>query len=103
MYDNISTLCITGRIYILFLQFDLICDKSWVTATIISLQMAGMSFGSVLVGPLSDQYGRRNPYMVGILLIFIGQAVAYFSVHWTMYAVAKFIIGKIWARYVKQI
>ncbi|KAL4216307.1 hypothetical protein ACF0H5_024033 [Mactra antiquata] len=74
-------------------EFDLVCDKSWVTATIISLQMIGMMVGSFIVGHLSDIFGRKIPFISSMAILVVFHLVCYFSVNWIMFAVGRFFVG----------
>ena len=44
--------------YIFFLQFCLICDKSYVSDLITTLQMVGLVLGATISGQIADIYGE---------------------------------------------
>jgi DHA1 family bicyclomycin/chloramphenicol resistance-like MFS transporter len=46
---------------------DLDTSRAWVQATI-TVTMAGGAVGQLLIGPLSDRYGRRQPVLAGLVL-----------------------------------
>jgi len=48
---------------LLYQQFDLVCGDSWVTATIISVQMFGMMAGSIIVGHLGKSIALYPCYV----------------------------------------
>ncbi|XP_052789707.1 solute carrier family 22 member 4-like [Mya arenaria] len=74
-------------------EFDLVCSQSWVTATITSVQMVGMMVGSFVVGHLADMFGRKKPFVLSMAIICLSTIICYFSVHWIMFATARFFFG----------
>ncbi|XP_060575042.1 solute carrier family 22 member 4-like isoform X2 [Ruditapes philippinarum] len=80
-------------IHTLVSEFDLVCDKSWVTASIISMQMIGMMVGSIVVGNISDLFGRKKPFVLSMLILCVFHLVCYFSVNWVMFAIGRIGVG----------
>lgn len=58
------------------------------------MQMIGMMVGSLLVGNLSDLFGRKKPLISSMAILFVFQLVCYFSVNWVMFAVGRVAVGK---------
>ncbi|XP_045184445.2 solute carrier family 22 member 4-like [Mercenaria mercenaria] len=81
------------NIHTLVSEFDLVCDNSWVTASIISMQMIGMMVGSIVVGNISDLFGRKKPFIFSMAILFVFQLVCYFAVNWIMFAVGRVAVG----------
>lgn len=56
---NITPLSLESEVsilsYVLFFQFNLVCDKAWYKSTSDSLLMAGVMVGSIVFGYLSDK------------------------------------------------
>ncbi|KAL4218479.1 hypothetical protein ACF0H5_023213 [Mactra antiquata] len=75
-------------------EFGLVCGYSWVTASIISVQMIGMMVGSLTVGPLSDIFGRKKPFVSSMGLLGVFHIMCYLSGSWMTFAAARFFIGK---------
>ncbi|KAI8782224.1 solute carrier family 22 member 7, partial [Biomphalaria glabrata] len=74
-------------------QWSLVCDLSWVPATVISIQMAGVLLGNMVSGHLSDQFGRKRTLYGFLVWHSLCNVVAAFSVSWQMFAVCRFFIG----------
>ncbi|KAH9508004.1 hypothetical protein Btru_052560 [Bulinus truncatus] len=74
-------------------EWTLVCDLSWVSATVISVQMAGVLLGAIVSGHLSDQFGRKKTLFGFLFWHSVTNLVAGFSVCWQMFAVCRFFIG----------
>ncbi|KAK7090287.1 solute carrier family 22 member 7-like [Littorina saxatilis] len=74
-------------------EWDLVCEKSWVTSTVTSIQMAGVLTGALLAGQSADLWGRRTINFGFTALMIVANLVAALSVAWQMYAVTMFFIG----------
>ncbi|XP_068160671.1 solute carrier family 22 member 13-like [Antennarius striatus] len=74
-------------------EFDLVCDKSSFIEVSQSIYMAGIFFGVLLFGTISDRFGRRCGILLSLLLqVLFGVAVA-FSPNVYVYIVLKFFCG----------
>ena len=76
-----------------FFQFDLVCGRKWIVATITTIQMGGVMIGCFVAGHLGDWIGRKPTYFMSILILIIFNIVGYFSVSWGMYAFVRFMLG----------
>ena len=74
-------------------QFGLVCDKAWIPATIISIQVGFMLFGNFFAGHLADTVGRKIPIFMSLVILIVSNLVSYFSVSWAMFAVCRAAIG----------
>ncbi|XP_060576896.1 organic cation/carnitine transporter 2-like [Ruditapes philippinarum] len=74
-------------------QWDLVCDKAWVTSTITSIQMAGVLVGNLACGQVADLIGRKPPLFLSLLALILLNALTAFSTTWTMFAAVRFFIG----------
>ncbi|XP_046552947.1 organic cation transporter protein-like [Haliotis rubra] len=74
-------------------QWNLVCDKDTIAATMTSIQMAGVLAGAFLGGQSADVIGRKRTYYLGILLHGVCNIGAAFSVSWQMFATFRFFIG----------
>lgn len=74
-------------------EFSLVCDDSWKSSTIISMQMLGVLFGSFSGGSIGDRFGRKFSIHGGSAMLALTNIIAIFSFSWAMYAVVIFFIG----------
>lgn len=62
-------------------------------ASAISIYLAVFAVGQLLVGPLSDRYGRRKPVIVGLLIFFAGSLWCEFATDLPMLLIGRVIQG----------
>ncbi|XP_046370194.2 organic cation transporter protein-like [Haliotis rufescens] len=74
-------------------QWNLVCDKDTVGATLTSIQMIGVMVGAFVGGQSADVIGRKKTYYLSMLLHGVSNLVAAFSVSWQMFATLRFFIG----------
>ncbi|KAL8620052.1 hypothetical protein ACOMHN_015334 [Nucella lapillus] len=74
-------------------EFQLVCDRSWIPSLTISLEMAGVTIGSVVGGQLGDSAGRKTTFVSFIALHATFNLIAAFSVSWQMFMVMRTLIG----------
>ncbi|VDI60528.1 MFS transporter, OCT family, solute carrier family 22 (organic cation transporter), member 4/5 [Mytilus galloprovincialis] len=74
-------------------EWDLVCDRDWITQTITTIQMGGLLFGGLVAGQIADMFGRKPTYFLSMLMLFVFNLVAAFSTSWKMFAVLRFLIG----------
>ncbi|KAJ8300868.1 hypothetical protein KUTeg_022387 [Tegillarca granosa] len=82
-----------NEMYTLVNEFDLVCDKDWITATVTTIQFGGLLVGCFTMGHLADLVGRKPIYFLSLLILCVMNVVAYFSVSWQMFAVVRFVLG----------
>lgn len=63
------------------------------THHVISLFIFGMAFGELLVGPLSDAFGRKPALLGGIGIYLLGTVVALFAQSLEMVLIGRFLQG----------
>ncbi|CAG7726495.1 unnamed protein product [Allacma fusca] len=74
-------------------EWGLICGSSWVSDTIVSLQMSGMLIGNIYISQLSDWYGRRYCFLGITLQMALGSILTAASPNPYVYAFARFLCG----------
>jgi MFS family permease len=77
----------------LYFQFDLVCDKEWITSFITTIQMAGLLVSSPIAGQMADSLGRKPAFYLSVLVLAVCNIVASTSVSWQMFAALRFLIG----------
>ena len=74
-------------------QWDLVCDRAYVSDLITSIQMGGLMFGAAAFGQLSDTIGRKKSYFLAYTIMIGFGALSAASVNWQMYAALRFLVG----------
>lgn len=64
-------------------------DLQW----IVGILFAGLAFGQILYGPLSDSFGRKPAIYLGLIIFLIGSLVSAFAQSYEMMLVGRFIQG----------
>lgn len=59
----------------------------------LTASMAGMSLGQIVVGPISDEKGRRKPLMLGMIIFAVSSAACIFVKSIYIFLVFRFIQG----------
>ncbi|MEN0116778.1 MAG: multidrug effflux MFS transporter [Agrobacterium cavarae] len=63
------------------------------THHVISLFIFGMAFGEVVIGPLSDAFGRKQALLGGLCVYLLGTVVALFAQSLEMVLIGRFLQG----------
>lgn len=79
--------------FFFYLQFELICDRDWISSTITTIQMAGLLVSSPVAGQMADSLGRKPAFFLSLLVLTVCNLIAAFSVSWEMFAACRFLIG----------
>ncbi|XP_063443225.1 solute carrier family 22 member 21-like [Mytilus trossulus] len=74
-------------------QWDLVCDRDWITQTFTTIQMGGLLVGGLIAGQVADIIGRKPAYFISMFFLFLFNLVAAFSSNWQMFAAFRFLIG----------
>ncbi|XP_023932818.1 organic cation transporter protein-like [Lingula anatina] len=74
-------------------EWDLICNRDFISDTISSLQMAGVLIGSLVFGQLGDAFGRKKVYFFALLFTSIIGAAQAITNGWIQFAALRFING----------
>ncbi|XP_053392449.1 organic cation transporter protein-like [Mercenaria mercenaria] len=74
-------------------EWELVCDRAWITSTITSVQMAGVFIGNLACGQVADLVGRKPPLFLSLLSLIVFNLLSAFSTSWIMFAVVRFFIG----------
>lgn len=74
-------------------EWDLVCDKEWVSSTITTIQMAGLFVSGFIGGYLGDAVGRKPTFFLTLFFLSVFNVLATLSTSWEMFAVFRFFIG----------
>ena len=78
---------------LLFLQFDLVCDRGSLGFVSTSVIFAGFVVGSVSVSTISDKFGRKLPLFVCGFFCCLFNFVSAFSPAFWVFALFRAIVG----------
>lgn len=79
--------------FALLFQWHLICDQTYVSTLITSVQMAGVLCGAMITGQLADVFGRKKVLFGNYALLLMFWFASSFSNSWPLYCALRFIIG----------
>ncbi|XP_006156612.1 solute carrier family 22 member 8 [Tupaia chinensis] len=90
--------CLDGWIYnstqdSIVTEWDLVCDSRKLKQLAQSLYMAGLLIGGLVLGYLSDRFGRKIILTCGYLMLAAGGSGAAFSPSFSIYLVCRFLSG----------
>ncbi|MDY2685707.1 MAG: multidrug effflux MFS transporter [Selenomonadaceae bacterium] len=74
------------------MQVDLGVSAS-VTQLTLTMTMLGMAFGQILIGPLSDRYGRKRPLLIGMLGFTVAAVGCTLAENVPMFLAFRFLMG----------
>ncbi|CAG2187838.1 OCTN [Mytilus edulis] len=74
-------------------QWNLVCDRDWITQTFTTIQMGGLLVGGLIAGQVADIIGRKPAYFISMFFLLLFNLVAAFSSNWQMFAAFRFLIG----------
>ncbi|CAH1636432.1 unnamed protein product [Spodoptera littoralis] len=74
-------------------EWDLICDRKWLTSFTQTIFQLGTLLGSVFFGMASDRFGRKCPLLVAVVMqIACGVGAAFVPDYWS-FTFLRFVIG----------
>jgi len=74
-------------------EFNLVCERSWISELLSPIYLAGLFVGSMISGPVADSYGRMPAFVLCIILLAIGGVGSALSVNIVMFAAFRFLLG----------
>ena len=75
------------------LQWEFVCDRAWIPATILTIQVGCQLFGNFFAGHIADAIGRKIPFFMSLVIMMFFNLVSYFSVSWIMFTICRIFIG----------
>ncbi|KAI5646027.1 sugar transporter domain-containing protein [Phthorimaea operculella] len=77
----------------IIMEWNLICEKKWLSSFTQTLFQLGTLVGSVVFGMASDRFGRKRPLLVAVVIqVTAGVAAAYIPEFWT-FTFFRFLVG----------
>lgn len=90
MFDAMDVGMLSFIIAALKVEWDLTPDQmGWIG----SINSIGMAVGAFIFGLMADRIGRKNVFIITLLLFSIGSGAAAFSTTFSLFLVLRFIIG----------
>ncbi|XP_022122090.2 organic cation transporter protein [Pieris rapae] len=77
----------------IIMEWDLICEKKWLSSFTQTLFQLGTLIGSVVFGMASDRYGRKNPLLAAVVLQLVMGLVASFLPEFWSFTFVRFLVG----------
>ncbi|XP_060081314.1 organic cation transporter protein-like [Ylistrum balloti] len=74
-------------------KHDLVCDSSYKTAMATSLYFTGVLVGANVLGHLSDAFGRKISFIVGVILLIVSTLSLGLSPSYTFFCVCMVLTG----------
>lgn len=75
------------------IEWNLVCNKSWLRATSDALFMVGVMLGSIIFGDLSDRFGRKPIFFASIVIQVIFGVLAGISPEYVTYTISRLVVG----------
>ena len=79
--------------YSIVTEFDIYCDKDWTISLSTSILFFGWALGSILLGWLADNYGRKAVLFPSMFVCLAIGAVSPFIPHIGVFIVCRFLVG----------
>lgn len=74
-------------------EWDLICDRAWMGPMIMSLFMAGVMVGAIVLGSLADKIGRRKTLSLTFTTLIIANLAGAYATNYITYVTMRFLCG----------
>ncbi|KAK3093609.1 hypothetical protein FSP39_018059 [Pinctada imbricata] len=72
----------TSKMNTIVSEWNLVCDKKWIPATISTIQMSGVLISGLLSGQFADIAGRKPTYFASLVILSLANILAGFSNSW---------------------
>ncbi|MFJ5759497.1 MFS transporter [Neobacillus sp. NPDC093182] len=90
MFDAMDVGMLSFIIAALSVEWDLTAQQmGWIG----SIQSIGMAVGALLFGLMADRIGRKNVFIITLLLFSIGSGISAFATSITIFLILRFFIG----------
>ena len=79
--------------YSIVTEFDIYCDKDWAIYMSTSIYFIGSLFGSIVLGWISDNYGRKNTLFTSYFFLLLSGLCVLFMPTLETFMICRFIVG----------
>ena len=74
-------------------EWNLVCDKNWLSKATMSALMLGFLLGALLLGNLADRIGRKNNLLMTLVGLLFCNLISAFTSFYSVYLMSRFMIG----------
>ncbi|XP_075216993.1 organic cation transporter isoform X2 [Lycorma delicatula] len=75
------------------MEWDLVCDRAWLKATADAIFMIGVLLGSIIIGDLSDRYGRRPLFFLSLIFQVLSGIAAGLAPNYIVFVLFRMMVG----------
>ena len=79
--------------YSMVTEFDIYCNSSWTVYMSTSILFIGWLFGAIVLGWLSDNYGRKNILFISVFVMLLFGLIGPFMPNLTLFFICRFFVG----------
>ncbi|XP_052750899.1 organic cation transporter protein-like [Galleria mellonella] len=74
-------------------EWDLVCERNWLASFTQMMLQLGILIGSIVFGFLSDRYGRKNTFLMSIVILIAFSFGIPYSPNYTTFTILRFFMG----------
>ena len=74
-------------------EWTLVCDRAWMGPIIMSIFMAGVMVGAIVLGPVADTVGRRKTLSLAFTIMIIANLAGAYATSYITYVLIRFLCG----------
>ncbi|GAB6030974.1 hypothetical protein CHUAL_007797 [Chamberlinius hualienensis] len=74
-------------------QWDLVCDRAPLAATVQATYMVGVFFGTFTYAIISDRFGRRCSALIAVVEFIVGGILAAIPIHYVWFIIFRMLTG----------
>lgn len=74
-------------------EWNMVCNRSWLSATSDAMFMLGVLLGSIIFGQMSDKYGRKPIFFASLIIQVIFGVFAGIAPEYITYTISRVIVG----------
>ena len=74
-------------------EWDLVCDRAWMGPMIMSMFMAGVMVGAIVLGSTADRIGRRKTLSLTFTTMILANLAGAYATNYVTYVFLRFLCG----------